>query len=262
MMAFSDTSLNGAGVVITRPVGNGAALGRRVSALGGRPLLLPGLALRAVDDVPFAVDALRAALHGDVLIFTSPAAVRFASRLLRLHTQATVMAVGSGTARALARCGIGEVLVPSTRSTSEGLLEHPRLADVHGQRIALIGAHGGRDLLASELRDRGARVREVYVYRREPARLNRRHTDAVAALPADSYVLLSSVETLHHLRRALEGPAWVRLCRCVAVVSSERVAKAARESGFAEIRHAASAFPDDLLAATVAAYAARRGKSS
>jgi uroporphyrinogen-III synthase len=57
MTVFSSTSLAGASVVITRPVGNGAALGRRVSALGGRPLLLPGLALRAVDDVPFAVDA-------------------------------------------------------------------------------------------------------------------------------------------------------------------------------------------------------------
>jgi uroporphyrinogen-III synthase len=195
-------------------------------------------------------------MHGDVLIFTSPAAVRFAARLLRLRTQAAVMAIGSGSARALARCGIEHVLVPPGCATSEGLLEHPRLADVRGQRIALIGARGGRDLLAPTLRDRGARVREVYVYRREPARLSRRHFEAVEALPAASYVLLSSVETLQQLQRSLQGVAWRRLIQCVAVVSSERMERAARKAGFTHLRRAASAVPDDLLAAAVTGHAA------
>lgn len=257
MVRFSETALAGAHVVITRPVGSGASLARRVGAMGGRPLLLPGLALRAVDDVEFARAALRDALQGDVLIFTSPAAVRFAARLLRLRTAATVMAVGSGTARALERAGVGPVLVPPGHSSSEGLLEHPRLAAVAGQRIALVAAAGGRDLLANTLRDRGARVREVYVYSRAPARLNRRHAEAVRALPAARYVLLSSRETLEHLQRGLQADVWTHLCGAVAVVSSERLREAARAAGFRRVRLARSALADDLLSAVVELHGTR-----
>jgi uroporphyrinogen-III synthase len=239
-------NLRGRIVLITRPAGTAAALSRRVRALGGVPVLLPGLALRGVTDEVAARSGLRAALADELLIFTSPAAVRHAAALAPLHTKAIVLAVGQGTARALRRHGIAAPLVPP-RQHSEGLLEHPALQDLRGRRVALIGAPGGRDVLREQLAARGAQLRELHVYRRLPPRLDRRHVDALLLLPASARVLLSSAEALQNLQRLLPPPAWARLCTATAVVSSERLAAAARAAGFSRIALAASALSADLL---------------
>jgi len=157
--------LHGRTVVITRPAGTASALARRVRALGGVPLLLPGLALRGVADAATARTGLRSALAAELIVFTSPAAVRYAAALLPLQTAATVLAVGQGTARALRRHGIAAPLAPR-RQDSEGLLEHPALHALRGRRVALIGASGGRGVLREQLAARGAQLHELHVYRR------------------------------------------------------------------------------------------------
>jgi uroporphyrinogen-III synthase len=245
----ADATLRGRTVVITRPTGTGSSLARQVRRLGGLPLLLPGLSLRDVDNRGQAAIALTAAMDDEVLVFTSPAAVRFAARLRPLHTQATVLAVGQGTAHALRLHGVSTPLAPTQRQDSEGLLDQPALADLHGKRVALIGAAGGRGVLRGELAARGAQLREVHVYRRVAPRWQRRQLDAVAALPADARVLLSSAEALGCLRDGLPGAVYAALCAAVAVVSSERVAELARGAGFARVVVAASAMGADLLAA-------------
>jgi uroporphyrinogen-III synthase len=244
--------LQGWTVVITRPAGTASALARQVRARGGRPLLLPGLALHVAGDVEATRTALRAALQDEVLLFSSPAAVRYAAALLELKTDAPVFAVGQGTARALRRHGL-HAQVPSRRQDSEGLLELPALQQLRGRRVALIGADGGRGVLREQLRARGARLREVHVYCRLPARLDRRHHEALQQLPAGACVLLSSAEALANLQQQLPPPAWRRLSAAVAVVSSERLATAAATAGFAHRQMAASALPADLLAAAAMA---------
>lgn len=243
--AMPPKSLAGRVVVITRPAGTAAPVARQVRARGGEPLALPGLSLRGVDDVPGATAALRKALRDDLLVFTSPAAVRFAARLAPLRTRATVLAVGQGTARALRRHGIA-AQAPE-RQDSEGLLAHPLLRELRGRRVALIGAAGGRGLLREQFAARGASLRELHVYQRVAPRLRRTHLDAVVALPRSARVLLSSVEALDHLRAQLPPSAWARLCAATAIASSERLAQAARAAGFGRVRIAASALAADLL---------------
>lgn len=244
--------LRGRIVVITRPAGTATALARRVRARGGLPLLLPGLALRGVADPASARAGLRAALADELVIFTSPAAVRHAGALMPLQTAASVLAVGQGTARALRRHGIAAPLAPQ-RQDSEGLLEHPALHDLGGRRVALIGAPGGRGVLREQLAVRGAQLRELHVYRRVPPRLDRRHVAALLQLPASARVLLSSAEALQNLRQLLPPPAWARLCAATAVVSSERLDAAARAAGFTRTTLAASALSADLLDAAMRA---------
>src|SRR5262249_27383139 len=111
----------GAGLVVTRPVGDGASLARAIRAGAGRAVLLPGLALRRIDDAATR-KALAAIGRDHAVVFTSPAAVRFAFLLrpsLRIARSA-VFAIGAGTARALARHGI-RAEIPD-RADSEGLL--------------------------------------------------------------------------------------------------------------------------------------------
>lgn len=238
-------SLAGRVVVITRPAGTAAPVARQVRARGGEPLTLPGLSLRGADDARDVAAALRQALRDDLLVFTSPAAVRFAARLAPLRTRATVLAVGQGTARALRRHGIA-ALAPE-RQDSEGLLAHPLLRVLRGRRVALIGAAGGRGLLREQFAARGASLRELHVYRRVAPRLRRAHLDAVAELPRSARVLFSSAEALENLRAQLPPPAWARLCAATAIASSVRLAGAARAAGFGRVRIAASALAADLL---------------
>jgi uroporphyrinogen-III synthase len=247
-----DKTLRGRTVVITRPAGTAVAMVRQVRLLGGIPLMLPGLSLRRLPSTTSAQAGLRAALEDDLVIFASPAAVRFAAALLPLRTAATVMAVGDATAQVLRRHGVAAPVVPVSQD-SEGLLAHPLLQDLDGVRVALIGAPGGRGLLRAQLVARGARFREVHVYQRSPPRLDRRHFDALLTLPCSARVLLSSVEALDHLSRLLPPPSMRRLLAATAVASSVRLAEAARASGFARIVPAVSALAADMLDAAARA---------
>ncbi len=240
--------LHGRTVVITRPAGTATALARRVRALGGTPLLLPGLALRGAADAGAARAGLLAALGDQLMIFSSPAAVSHAATLAPLRTASTVLALGQGTARALRRHGIPSPLVPA-RQDSEGLLELAQLQHIKGRRVTLVGAPGGRGLLRQQLLARGATLRELHVYRRLPPRLDRRHVDALLQLPDSARMLLSSEEALQNLCRLLPAAALARLQAATVVVSSARLATAAQRAGFGRIVRADSALADDLLQA-------------
>lgn len=244
--------LAGHAVVVTRPAGGGASLARAVRALGGAALLLPGSSLRGPADARQASEALERAARAAAVVFTSPAAVRFAFALRpqwKPRRGTRVFAVGPATARALARRGIA-ALAPAGRYDSEGVLA--ALAAAPPSSAAVIGAPGGRGVIVEGLRARGARVELVEVYRRLPARLDARHLGPLAAARGRLLLLLSSTETLDNLRAALPPAAWARLAAGVVVASSERVAAAARAAGLRGGAIAASALGRDLLAAAVA----------
>lgn len=256
----SHAALEGATVVITRPAGSGGAMAAQVRALGGRAAALPGLSLRAASDGDSIARALRAARDAPIWIFSSPAAVRFAFRLapaLRIPRATGVFAVGAGSARALSRHGIAAI-VPTTTSDSEGLLGLTELSKVRGQRVVLVGAPGGRDLIAPALRRRGAKVEILHVYRREPPRLTQRHFDAIARLSNPLITLVSSAEALTNLVAQVPRTLLARLRGQSLVVSSARLAELARAQGFKEIVQARSALPRDLLDAAQTAIARHR----
>ncbi len=245
-------ALAGTRVAITRPAGTGAAFARRVRALGGTPLLLPGSSLRAAADATLVRAALRDALAGDLVIFTSPAAVRFARRLLPLAGRARALAPGRGTRAALLRAGQQRVSAPACEN-SEGILALPELQAVRGAHIAIIGAPGGRGVLTRDLSTRGAVVTQVHVYRRLPARLDQRHARALLdAADAPLYVLVTSGEALTNIVACLPLAARCALLTATAVVSSARLAATAAQSGFARTLEARSPHADELLAQVVA----------
>lgn len=243
-------------MAITRAAGTGAAMVRRVRVLGGTTLSLPGSSLRAIEDPKPARAAARGALRCDFVIFISPAAVRFAAKLLPLRTHARVIAPGAGTAAALKRAGLKEVAFPE-RFDSEGMLALPELQRVRGLSVGIVGAPGGRELLQKELAARGARVTLAHVYERVPARLNRRHFEQLLRSRSALYVPLSSVETLRHLLEALPQTARLKLLAGTAIASSTRLQRAAKDAGFAHVLRAASAHDADLIAAIVAAHGRR-----
>lgn len=254
-------SLAGASVIVTRPAATSASLRRRVRALGGVAIGLPGSVLRAAPDRAAIRSALAAARSADVAIFVSPAAVKFAFAAhpkLRFARTTRVCAVGAATARALHRRGIRDVAWPRERQDSEGLLALPPLQSLRGRHVVLIGAPGGRELLAQALRDKRARLARIGVYRREAPRYSTRQLAVLDQAPAPLLLLVSSAEALANLRATLTLHLFARLAAGEIVVSSERLAAIARDSLFANVHVAASAAPVDLLTTACAALARHR----
>lgn len=224
---------------------------RAIEAAGARALALPGLRLRAVA----SRDELEAALQPEpwLLLFISPAAVRFARALMpELGSRGSAAAgVGAGTARALRAAGFAEVLQPAAGAmqASEGLLAHPGLQGGQGRRVLLLGAPGGRGVLAPTLRQHGFEVGELHLYRREPARLDARHHRALLGCAPPLGLLLSSGEALDNVLGQLPAASCARLLQATVAASSPRLAELARQRGFGQVRAAAGPDPGALVQA-------------
>jgi len=160
-------SLTGAGVVITRPARQAAALARELAALGGRPLVFPAIViLPPADDAPLR-EVQRNLDRYDIAIFVSANAVEYAiGDPAAWPVRLLPFAPGPGTAAALAAVGIAHARVPATTMDSEGLLALPELGNVAGRRIVIFRGAGGRELLRTTLEARGAKVEQIECYRR------------------------------------------------------------------------------------------------
>ena len=253
--------LLGASVVVTRPGAGALAIKRRVRQFGGSVIGLPGVSLRSVGDKPAVKTALTRARLSDIVIFVSPAAVRYAFAIhpkLRFPKTTRVCTLGAATENALRRKGVKNVFRPSESQTSEALLALPELQRLRGKRVAIVGAPGGRELLVQTLQARKARVTPIHVYRRESPRFRRDRLDALEQASAPIITLLTSQEILANLRAALPLPLFGKIAAGELIVSSLRLAMAARVSLFTSVHIAASPGPDDLLAAACGALAQHR----
>lgn len=247
MTANQSSDLAGWTVVCLRPRADQRAVAAAVRARGATALALPGLRLIGPADVAQARDALGAALACGDVVFTSPAAVRFAGRLLPLQDMRKRMfAVGAGTAAALRARGLDALQPPASAMHSDGLLALPALAGGDAA-VGLVTAPGGRDVIASTLRARGRDVVVAHVYRRLPPRLRADEVDALIASAAPRAVLVSSAEALRNLLDALDAQARATMLASLAVTSSARLADIARDASFHRILDASSPRIDTML---------------
>jgi len=217
-----------------RPAGEHAALRQAAQAAGWRLRVLPVLRTRERE----AGAALARALACGWRISTSPAAVRAVARRLPWPTQGVDLAVGAGTAAALAAAGACRVLQPE-RMDSEGLLALPELDEIGEGPLGLLTAPAGRGLIASALLARGVRLYRADVYERLPQHGAARRYAAFAADPA-APLLLSSGEALARLLARLGAAATASLRERPVVAPGERLAARLRELGVGELRMAES----------------------
>ena len=239
-------------MISLRPQGGHAGLRAAATRHGARLLALSPWKLVACDGLQARAE-LRAALGASRVVFTSPAAVRFAARLANLQRKRgqVFLAVGAATATALRRAGVDAVVSPK-RMDSEGLLALPELQRLRGLDVGLVTAPDGRDLLAPTLRRRGARLLRADVYQRvavavAPAALRR-----LASLDAPACIALSSGAALDAVLSALPPTLRARLLRFPVVAASERLVRHAQAAGFRDVRLAAGPRPAQLLHAAQA----------
>lgn len=133
-----------------------------------------------------------------------------------------------------------EVIYPRQQMDSEGLLALPQLqaSQVSGKTFLLLRGVGGRETIATTLRARGAKVRACELYERTCPPTGELLRQGIAT--AD-FMVVNSVESLANLL-ALAGAGFVAAHYTkTLVVPGQRVAEAARNSGFRHIICAANA---------------------
>jgi uroporphyrinogen-III synthase len=203
-----DAPLAGVGVLVTRPKEQAADLVAAIDAAGGHSIVFP-----VIEIAPRSPQEIETELAGranpDIVIFISRNAVE----------------------HGLAWSGDGAIVVdirPASGFDSESLLEEPALREVRGKTIRIIRGSGGRELLATTLRERGAEVDYLEVYARRLPDYAEPEIDAVRGqLEAGEIgaVVVMSVESLHNLLALLPESSHAAFAKTRLVTPASRVIK-------------------------------------
>jgi uroporphyrinogen III methyltransferase/synthase len=244
--------LFGLRVVVTRARAQASGLAATLAALGADVIELPAIRVVPRIDSAEVSDAV-GAIHSYALVcLTSPNGVRLLFDALeaagldaRALANATVAAIGPGTARALAARGIRADVVPE-RSVAEALVESLEAVDVTDRPVLVARAADARDVLPDALRERRAKVDVVALYEtvaEEP------DPEAVEAASSADYVTFTSSSTVRNFVAAIGG-GFPERARVVSIgpVTSE----AAREAGLTVDVEAESHDLDGLVEALLA----------
>jgi uroporphyrinogen III methyltransferase/synthase len=223
--------LHGLRVVVTRARAQASALARTLAGLGAQVIELPAIRIEpriATDEVRRVVDDIYSYA---LVCLTSPNGVRllfealaYAGRDARSLANATVAAIGPGTAASLRKHGVIADIVPE-ESVAEGLVEGLAEVEVEGRPVLIARAAEARDVLPDALRERGAEVDVVALYETVAEQPSE---ESIEAAQEAEYVTFTSSSTVRNFVHAVGD----RLPREARVVSIGPVTSAAaRESG-------------------------------
>jgi uroporphyrinogen III methyltransferase / synthase len=239
-------ALHGETVAVTRARAQASDLAGRLRALGAEVVETPAIRIE-----PLPVELPDPSDHS-LICLTSPNGVRLYFDALpgdaRSLAGTRVAAIGPGTAAALREHGVEADIVPE-RFVAEGLLEALAQEPLEGRRVLVARAAEARDALPDGLRERGADVDVLALYRTVAEPLGE-----TEALKGATYVTFTSSSTV---RFFLEGggvvPNDARVVSIGPVTSSTL-----REHGLAPDVEAERHDVEGLVDALIADAAARR----
>ncbi len=204
---MAETPLEGVGVLVTRPRSQASGLVEAIEAAGGSAICFPVIEIVTLDENVVTENAARLPAP-DIVVFVSRNAVEFG---LRHAADGRIAVIGPATAAAVVAAGHVVDIQPAAGYDSEHLLAEPELQDVAGMNVRIIRGSEGRELLAEELKARGANVDYLSVYeRRLPVVGPELEADLEARWRAGdiSVVTVMSVQSLENLLALL--PKWCR----------------------------------------------------
>lgn len=228
-------------ILITRPSEQALSLAQELHKLGYKPHIAPTLEIETLL-APEKTAELAALVDYDLAIFVSQNAVNATAELLKyfalpMPSNLSIAAVGPTTAEACQEQAWQVDLLPEQEYNSEGLLALERLQRVDSQKVAIFCAAGGRQLLQTTLQQRGANVKQFYVYKRVcPSESTSTIMGLLQAEQID-LILSHSAESLRNLIRILE-PIYMdtaytdKVQQIPLMVISPRMADLAKKIGF------------------------------
>jgi uroporphyrinogen-III synthase len=221
---MADAPLAGVTVLVTRPAAQAGELVAAIDAAGGRSIVFPVIQITPRSPQDIAAD-LAGLAAPDIVIFVSRNAVEHG---LAWSGEGAIAAVGPATAAAIEAAARVVDIRPASGFDSESLLEEPALRDVGGKTIRIIRGSGGRELLATTLRERGATVDYLEVYARHAPAHTEQEIAAVAQQLEDREivaVVIMSVESFHNLLALLPRSSHRALAETRLVTPASRVIK-------------------------------------
>lgn len=235
MRMASEAPLQGLQVLVTRPAHQAEAFCSALEHDGARAIRFPAIAIGPPPDARAVAEVAAGLADFHLAIFISANAVqRGLPRLCpdgNWPAGTAIAAIGSRTAEELAAWGLRVDLVPATGHNSEALLALPGLADLQARRVLIVRGDGGREALATTLRERGAEVVYAEVYRRELPQ-----SDVAALLRTWGehgldLVTVTSGQTLRNLWQLLGPDGQPLLQSTPLLLASEAVRRVALELG-------------------------------
>jgi uroporphyrinogen III methyltransferase/synthase len=222
---FEHRPLHGKRVVVTRARAQASATAAKLRELGADVVELPAIRIEPRIETPEVADAI-ASLHTYALVcLTSPNGVHLLFEAMaargadaRALANATIAAIGPGTAAALREHGVIADIVPE-RYVAESLVEALADVDVDGRPVLVARAAEARDVLPEALRERRAQVDVLAVYetvQEQPS------AEAIEAAAGADYVTFTSSSTVRNLLAAVGDrfPAGARIVSIGPVTSA------------------------------------------
>lgn len=247
-MSNNRPAFAGLTVLVTRPAAQAKFLSNALVQQGAKVILFPTLEIQALPDRMPLLTILENLKKHDLAIFVSANAAKYtlANWPTTYPKQLKIIAIGTGTAKTLQQHGISPDLISPPPFSSEALLSLPELLSIRGQRILIFCGENTKTLLADTLRQRGAHVITVPVYRRlrpappTPAQLQQWQHQSIGT------IISTSCESLQNLHDLLSTQSdWLK--KIPLIVISQRMATLARELGFTTPHAAANASDIALL---------------
>lgn len=239
-------------ILVTRPAHQAAGQAALLESIGAEPVLFPLLEIKPVVESDPGFNLLKSKVMDldlyHKVIFISGNAVTYGIDLIdqywpQLPVGIEWLAIGRQTAAQLDNLGISATQPPDGYD-SEALLAMPQLQQIATDKILIMRGEGGRETLAEQLRQRGAKVDYADLYQRTaPHYTSEQISSTIGSASNNSTsstepltaVLITSGEALNNLTQLITDHSLKQLLHTTLVVPSERVARIAAELGYTRV---------------------------
>ncbi len=234
--------LDGVKVLVTRPEQQAEALCQGIENLGGKAIRFPVIEITQSENQLAVKTILDNIPQYDIGIFISKNAVDWTMKMLDEKTSTqkksnldklTLIAIGAATAETLTQVSSTQVITNSG-ANSEALLELDALGAevICGKKIVIFRGEGGREFLATTLRERGAKVDYAEVYRRDCPEYSRDVIEELCISDNPDVVIITSNSGLENLFSLLNEEQRNALLGKQLVVMGERMLDFSIDFGF------------------------------
>lgn len=241
-------------VLVTRPEPTGSELIAAINSTGSQAYASALISIGAGAELDKLTRYLDHLNNNDLVFLLSKNAVWYANLALEQAGRSwsdklSYYGIGRSTGQYFQQTTGLPIQWAEHGETSEILLTLPELQFLEGKRTLLLRGNGGRELLASTLKSRGAQVEYCECYARHPVPYNRTAFNQKWLETNITDIVITSGQMLALLNELIAEdikPWWFtrRL-----IVVSERIADQARQSGWQKVCVANSADNNALLKA-------------
>jgi uncharacterized protein HemX/uroporphyrinogen-III synthase len=236
----STQPLAGLTILNTRPQAQSRQLTETIQQLGGSSIELPLLNIETISPQEWLKYYPEKV---DVIIFISANAVHHSLPDLKKDLRQSspkIIAIGKATQAALQYHQVKVDFTPA-RFDSETLISDPILAEIKAKSVVIVKGNDGRQVLQHYLKEQGANLCELIVYKRTPPKELTQNLKKIWQNNNIDIILISSNTSFKNLMDAIPERYHSKLASCHWLVISKRIKEELNKHSFNNITTAPNA---------------------